>query len=933
MSSESSDGSLEDAIQFWRSFLSTPGRTIYERLAASINLANALSDLADETRNWTSCDEAVTLGENALRLSQIDDASRLTILSDLSTIYLTRFELRGNGDDLERSVQLVKQSAEDTSADHPSRCARYANLANVLCAAFNSYGRGNDLQDAIVAAQVATTTNHAETDSVIRAKTLSNRARALHMRYERYEIHDDLQEAIDLMEKAVQEAQDPSTKAICQNNLVGLLISQAERDCSDTSVDRAITKGQQIYTDLPDSHKASLAHNLSYLHRLKFERVGDDGDADTIVTAHSYATAAVDLYAEGTDVAMYLDNLALCLQHRHHLSPSEDYLTAALAHSRSAVANVPHDHPDVATYSNHLADILKMRDLDGDWREALEISQFVFEMKNAPILVRIAAGQQCGFMQAEQKQWPEASESFEKAVNLVQDLARNSLKRPDQQHVLSQLSGLSQSAASAALEAERGALTAFRILEQGRGVLIELAITARASFAPGLESIPDAKPLLERHQELKDLLATATSKPGMLGNNTMSNSAIISAHLQAVEEMKKTEAELRDIANSKGIDLCLDSVKELVETIGDDFAVAFNTTAYRCDAFLISKSGIDTINLPLIQIGVLTTYVRQLLGPVRITKIRSATYRSSNEQLQNILKWLWDGAVQPVLSHLGLLIQHHTGSRLPRVCWITSGALGLMPLHAAGSHTATSKEFTMNYVISSYVASSRALVWCRKKLDTQFNIQNFDDLQAAAITMPTTPGLTSLDFTKDEVLALRLMIPTATEVQKPSGAQVRDLLHSLRIAHFACHAEPNVDDPSAGSVLLYDSDKGIVDRLSIYMISQLHIPSAWLAYLSACQTADLQNLDFLDELVHIAGAFQIAGFPQVVGTLWQAEDDYASSIAREFYGQLALKAALGGQKCLHRDTAVLAFHDAICKVRDEDPELVLSWAQFALFGA
>jgi CHAT domain-containing protein len=43
---------------------------------------------------------------------------------------------------------------------------------------------------------------------------------------------------------------------------------------------------------------------------------------------------------------------------------------------------------------------------------------------------------------------------------------------------------------------------------------------------------------------------------------------------------------------------------------------------------------------------------------------------------------------------------------------------------------------------------------------------------------------------------------------------------------------------------------------------------AQLAFLSACQTARNPARDLLDEAIHLASAFQLAGYPHVVGTLW-----------------------------------------------------------------
>jgi CHAT domain-containing protein len=39
----------------------------------------------------------------------------------------------------------------------------------------------------------------------------------------------------------------------------------------------------------------------------------------------------------------------------------------------------------------------------------------------------------------------------------------------------------------------------------------------------------------------------------------------------------------------------------------------------------------------------------------------------------------------------------------------------------------------------------------------------------------------------------------------------------------------------------------------------------------------------LDESIHLASAFQLAGFPHVIATLWQTGDSAAVQVAEDFY--------------------------------------------------
>ncbi len=77
------------------------------------------------------------------------------------------------------------------------------------------------------------------------------------------------------------------------------------------------------------------------------------------------------------------------------------------------------------------------------------------------------------------------------------------------------------------------------------------------------------------------------------------------------------------------------------------------------------------------------------------------------------------------------------------------------------------------------------------------------------------------------------------------------------IAHFACHAASRSDDPSNSQIYLHDHH----DRpFTVATLFPARLQPAQLAFLSACQTARGENLDLLDEAIHLTSAFQLAGF-------------------------------------------------------------------------
>ena len=108
----------------------------------------------------------------------------------------------------------------------------------------------------------------------------------------------------------------------------------------------------------------------------------------------------------------------------------------------------------------------------------------------------------------------------------------------------------------------------------------------------------------------------------------------------------------------------------------------------------------------------------------------------------------------------------------------------------------------------------------------------------------------------------------------------------------------------------------------------LTLDHARLAYLSACSTARTGDTSLLDEAIHLATAFQLAGFPHVIGTLWEINDEIAVEIAEAFYAALADP---GGT--LDPDRAARALHHAARAQRDLQPAAPYLWGSHIHAGA
>jgi hypothetical protein len=259
----------------------------------------------------------------------------------------------------------------------------------------------------------------------------------------------------------------------------------------------------------------------------------------------------------------------------------------------------------------------------------------------------------------------------------------------------------------------------------------------------------------------------------------------------------------------------------------------------------------------------------------------------------DILGWLWDTTVAPVIDTLG-----PSGGVPHRVWWLPTGLLGLLPLHAAGH---VGQPGALDAVVSSFVPSFRTL----REAQTRPPARNRVGL---TVTVHSVPGLADLPAAGGEAAALS---DAALEDGEATADRVLAALNEATWVHFACHA---VADPATQA----DSGLRLHDRmLRLPEIGGLRLREAELAYLSACSTAN-HGTRYADEVLHLASAFQLAGFRHVIASLWQLDDDTAAEAARSFYRELPRTPVA--------DDAAVVLRKVTLRLRDQHPDRPELWA-------
>jgi CHAT domain len=611
---------------------------------------------------------------------------------------------------------------------------------------------------------------------------------------------------------------------------------------------------------------------------------------------------------------------------------------------RDAVAATPASHPERAGYLNNLGSALQAlfeRTTEAETRaEALECFRAAARMTAAPSMERIAACRQVAVLanSTDRATGWEGLAAVEAAVDLVEMVAPGSLGRPDRQHQLGQLAGLAGEAAAAAVAAGRSG-RAVELLERTRGILVADTLAVRGSDQARLrDAAPDLADQVDNLRTRLDALdhidadATRFRAGGTSGDPQQIRRQ---AHQLAAARQEAHTAwrQLLDRIRARDgfADFLRPRIDQLAAQAGEGPVVFVTSSPTRCDALILTATHDHSVRVvPLTDLTQDDIYQHadQLLVARHTAADRDtnpARKIAAQQEILTILGWLWDTITEPVLTALG----HTTspdgtpdGQRWPRVWWCPVGAAAFLPLHAAGHHSgdpahAASPRTVLDRVVSSYTPTLRGLAYARAHQPDPTGPLGTGAAGMVIVSVPDAPDTPPLPGVTAETTALTTLIPGADVFTDPTRQTVLDALPAYRIAHFACHAYADWDDPAGSRLILPDHQSA---PLTVADISALHLHSG-LAYLSACNTT-LTRPDLADESVHITGAFHLAGYQHVIGTLWPVDDAAAHRLAHDIYTHLTAR----GTTPPDINRTAHALHHATRNLRARYPKAPTLWA-------
>ncbi|MFE1318038.1 CHAT domain-containing protein [Kitasatospora phosalacinea] len=842
------------------------------RRAGCLNVhAAALGHLAERSPDPATARRAADAARAAADATPVGDRERPGHLRNLATA-LTR--LAATGPDLAPLLEAVRALEEALGAltpGHPDRAGCRTALHETLLALHHRTGDESLLDDAVDSARtaLAESRTHPELQGLL-LHNLSNALRA------RHRVHDDraaIDEAVDAAREAAHRL-GPTPRAATTLAVLAEALGDLAARPDLTRDQRAAALREQAAAlrraaalTPPDDYRRTARTGLLGWTLLRTAALeGGPAGAEAATEALRHAREALAATADGSNDRASAELVCGAVLHhlaRTGLADPAEAVPEALALLRSARGN------PTADAGNRL----------------------------------VSARESAGLLLLTGR--PDAAlDAVEHAVDLLPHTAPRDAARGGRERGLELHGGLAAQTVAVAVAARRPD-RAFDLLERARGVLLAEELDGRrqrregeggeaggAGEGPGgLRPDGGSADGGETGDGAGVGVGVGAGVGVGEGGVAAARRAVVAAARRAVVAAERRQRWSARVRRAVGVGAGA--------PVRGDGPVTVTAGPGGGHALIVRPDGVRAVELPLLREGEAAERARRLLA------------EPERDDLSDTLAWLWAAAAEPVLRAL----DPQPGAR---VWWCPTGPLAALPLHAAGAGA----DGVMDRVVSSYTPTARLLEHSR---DAARKAELRGRGRALVVAVGEGDGA-PLPHVRAEAAEVAALLPGAEVLlgERAGRAAVVAALRTGEVAHFACHAYSDPAVPMASGILLPRVDGQ--GPLTLADLSGLDLPAARLAYLSACETGRTR-LGLADEAVHLAAGFQLAGFPQVIATLWTVSDRIAARIARETY-----RGAVQDGR-LRSDAVPRALHGAVQRVRQRWPRAPRLWAGHQHCGA
>lgn len=683
-------------------------------------------------------------------------------------------------------------------------------------------------------------------------------------------------------------------------NLLGLAYSEAPFSGSSTEPGMAIACFREALRvfDSPET----LAEKAMVL--LHMGNVHGPSDPESALGYYREARQSYLDLRQWEDVARAEQNLGLALLDRKEGDPA-DNIEQALSFLRSSLTRISKEkHPyDYAVGLQNLGKALAQRirgKSEENFHEAIRVfhdaGQIFLDLGNRFAARSALTGE--GGMRYELSQWGEASNLFDRAIDLLESdwsehaAAQSRLRLARDQALLIDF---------AVLAAHRSGNPgkALETMERGRNRLLAASYFAKELLQPGPVATTwwiEFQHLVRRRAGLEQELTRARmQQQGEVADayTTRLEREVEECRLRQEESARKIQRKNPDFL-PVAAPLRFEEIRRLAAGLNSPVC-ALRPTDKGTIVFAFLASG--EFRHEVVE-AVTTKELRKLLlgtgcwvpAYQELQKARESPSESIRQELMASKQMAWiesmdplleelhRNLIRPCLSLLELPVSRDAGQVRPRLYLMAGGMLNLLPLHATFEKREGKRSYLADVADVAHFSSFRLL---SRALD---NARRSRLERLTAFEAPTD----DLPYARWEIsLAGSLFGPNHCLVTQDEG-EIRRLLSrpvSGSAVLFSCHAESHTTDALRSGLFL----KPHTHELPDYSLAELlgvNLSGCPLVVLGACETSLAEFHDPADECLNLANAFVAAGAAGVVGTQWEANDVAAALWCGYFLHQL-----------------------------------------------
>lgn len=704
---------LQQAVRYFEEALAATPQThpSYPRIMSS--LAGTLCDRYKRMDSLADLQRAVLYDEEVLTTVSHDDSERPLHLCNAAENLSTRHQRIGDLDDLQQAILYATAAVAAQLADSPNRARCWILLSELLVAMFPRQRNLGELPQAILYAEQAIATT--PLDHPVRKKYLHHLATAVELRYCSLGDPADSACAISYIQELLQTTpRDQLQRAAPLSTLSHFLMQRYIRERDLKFLQGAIQFAEEAATIMTqyDPNRAQLLLCLASLMR----------EWANVTGVYEDGTAILHIYREAWG----------CRN-----SPPSIRIIAA----QQAVTYLQRDFR-FEEASLLLQDCIQMlqrvstRSLRQEDREhkLAGLSGLAGNTASGILIQgRILHGLESGCRLG--------SRLLRGMANRIRKREGRPAMPPkdlDMPPALGMV-GLARGTETGTILSKDAAYHALKFLELGRGTIISSAIDCRSD----LSDLKVTHPVLaEKFDNVRTEIDTPLPERidgDWIKETKSSFTAAAAYHLRrthasrsreaAIHEMDDMLVQIRKLQGHAGFQLP-PSAEELMAMAKNGPIVTFVTSPMSSEAIIVTSMTIISLSLSDLafwevpeRLACITKNTARKAAPKKKASKKPARvspgktmqeYAERNSQMRELLLWLWDVAVEPVLRKLELT-ESTTGTELTHIWWIGVGPLTMAPFHAAGDHSPGSSRNTMSCVISSYTPTIKALFYARER--------------------------------------------------------------------------------------------------------------------------------------------------------------------------------------------------------------------------